>query len=219
MIKTNQKFSSLLTSSALSRAMPSKVINRFVREEKGIAAVEFAIIAPIMITMYFGLAEVASAIGVDRSLSHGTNVAGDLATQQPELRDGEIEEVLAAAIRVMGINDASKVAIDMESFILEAGQTAPVSKGRITFNSAVGNFPTFDASTLDSKLLNENSGVVVTRVSYSYSPLKLRYFDTDITLKETFMLKPRRSDSVEFSKDGNSTVTCTGTSYQSISCS
>jgi Flp pilus assembly protein TadG len=197
---------------------PRRLSRRYRDDERGIAAIEFAIIAPIMIGMYFGLAEIASAISVDRRISHGTNVAGDLATQQPDLKDGDIEEVIAAAVRVMGVSDVGQISIDMESFILPAKGQPPESRGRIQLNSSVGNFSKFDASTLDEKLLNSKSGVVVTRVRYKYTPLQLRFFDSTITLEETFLLKPRRSDAVNFQDGAGSKIDCTATSYANVTC-
>jgi hypothetical protein len=198
---------------------PLRLSRAYRNDERGIAAIEFAIIAPIMIGMYFGLAEIASAISVDRRISHGTNVAGDLATQQPELKDGDIEEVVSAALRVMEVPNVDKVSIDMESFILPAAGQPPESRGRIRVNNSVGNFSSFDASGLDTKLLNEKSGVVVTRVKYQYTPLELRFFNSTITLEETFLLKPRRSDAVEFQAGNGSLVDCNAPHYSTVSCS
>jgi len=203
----------------MSSASPRRLSRVYKADEDGIAAIEFAIIAPVMIAMYFGLAEIASAISVDRRISHGTNVAGDLATQQPEIKDGDIEEVLAAALRVMNIRDVNNVAIDMESFILPSEGAAPESRGRIRINNNVGNFTKFDASKLDEKLLNEKSGVVVTRVKYKYTPLQLRFFDSTITLEETFLLKPRRSDAVNFQDGNGSLIDCTASRFSNVSCS
>jgi len=217
---------SLLTSSALStsirshlkRLNPKPLSRKFRRDEDGIAAIEFAIIAPIMIAMYFGLAEIASAISVDRRISHGTNVAGDMATQQPEIRDADIEEVVAASLRVMNIPDIGNVSMDIESFILPDDSSPPESRGRIRVNNAGGSFTSFDASTLDTKILNANSGVVVTRTNYKYTPLKLKYFDSEIKLKETFLLKPRRSDAVQIQDGMGSLIDCTATSFSDVSC-
>jgi len=214
--------STSLTSSVRTgfrRITPDAVARRFREDERGVAAIEFAIIAPIMIAMYFGLAEIASAIGVDRRVSHSTNVAGDLATQTSEIRDGDIEEVVSAALRVLDVSDISKVTMDIESFILPDAGEAPESRGRIRVNNAAGGLAVFDPSNLDTKILNENSGVVVTRMSYSYSPLKLRFMPTDITLRETFMLKPRRSDAVQIQDGNGSLIDCTATSYANVTCS
>jgi len=211
----------LMSSVQLARhtLSPRRLSRRYRDDEKGIAAIEFAIIAPIMIGMYFGLAEIASAISVDRRISHGTNVAGDLATQQPEVKDADIEEVISAAVRVMGVPDVSNISIDMESFILPAEGQPPESRGRIRLNNGVGNWTNYDASGLDTKLLNSRSGVVVTRVRYNYTPLELRFFDSTVRLEETFLLKPRRSDAVSFQDGNGSLVDCSGTSFANISCS
>jgi len=72
----------------------SSVTSRFARNEDGIAAIEFAFIAPIMLFMYFGMAEVATAISVDRQVSHSANVAGDLATQSETVSAAEMTEIL-----------------------------------------------------------------------------------------------------------------------------
>jgi len=215
-LNTNLKTS---TSRGLKFLSPRKLCKTYSKDEGGIAAIEFAIIAPIMIGMYFGLAEIASAISVDRRISHGTNVAGDLATQQPDLMDGDIEEIVSAALRVMEVPNVDQVSIDMESFILPAAGQPPESHGRIRVNNSVGNFSNFDPSTLDTKLLNEKSGVVVTRVRYQYTPLELRFFNSTVTLEETFLLKPRRSDVVEFQAGTGSLVDCTAAHYSTVSCS
>lgn len=198
---------------------PRRLFRKFRGDESGIAAIEFAIIAPIMIIMYFGLAEMASAISVDRRISNGTNVAGDMATQQPILAGTDIEEVVAASLRVMQVPNIKDVSMDMESFILPGSGQPPESRGRIRVNNSVGNFSSFDASGLDTQLLNETSGIVVARVRYKYTPIELRYFNSTITLEETFYLKPRRSTVVEFEAGAGSLVDCTATQYSNVGCS
>ena len=190
---------------------------RLRREDDGSAAIEFAFIAPVMILMYFGLAEIASAISVDRKISHGTNVAGDLITQDAEMDLAEIEEALSAAIRVMTVNDGGKVTVEMRSYTMDSDDKIR-SEGIVQLNKGANTLPAFDPSTLDDKLLSDKSGIVVTRVAYTYTPLKLKFFDSDIMLKETFMLKPRRSDSVTLGDNRRQTITCTGTGYGDVSC-
>lgn len=210
--------SSTTLRSSLKHLNPKRISRKFRENEDGIAAIEFAIIAPVMIGMYFGLAEIASAISVDRRISHGTNVAGDMATQQPEILLADIEEVVSAALRVMDIRDINNVSMDIESFILPAADQPPESRGRIRVNRDVGNFSNFDAASLDTQILNANSGVVATRVSYKYTPIEMRFFDSQITLDETFLLKPRRSDAVQIQNGKDSLIDCTATSFADVTC-
>lgn len=194
-----------------------QTVRRFKTDNKGVAAIEFAFIAPVMITMYFGLAEIAEAISVNRSISHSTNVAGDLATQQAELSSPDVEEVLAAALRVMNASNISNVSIDIRSFSQDSSGINV--EGVVQLNDGASTLPAFDVATVDDAILSEDSGVVVTRVAYTYSPLKLRFFDTDITLQETFLLKPRRSDSVIIGGTVPQNISCTATNFDDVTCS
>lgn len=203
------------------RFNPLKAIRKkthgFKYDTSGVAAIEFALIAPLMITIYLGLAEIASAINVDRRVSHTANVVGDLATQTTEVANNDVTEIFAAALRVLDLNDVQDVTIELTSYELDA-QGATVPLGRAVLNAGQ-NLPAFNPDTVDARILNETSGVVVARIAYSYTPLMLRFTDADINLTETFLLKPRRSSSVPIGNDPDLDVTCSATNVDNITCS
>ena len=180
--------------------------SRFLRDEKGIAAIEFAFIAPIMLFMYFGMAEVATAISVDRKVSHSANVAGDLATQSETISAAEMTEIMTATMLVMGIPENKKNGITIEiASYARAADNSIIRNGVATLKGSNGkDFPNFDAASLDTRILSSSSGVVVARVNYIYEPLKLRYMPSDFDMNETFMLKPRKSANVDISDDSGS---------------
>jgi len=194
-----------IPSSIKSRLM-SSLPSTFLRNKDGIAAIEFAFIAPVMLFMYFGMAEIATAISVDRQISHSANVAGDLATQFETLSAADMSEVMTATMLVMGIPDTdaarNNVKIEISSFA-RAADDSVIPRGKATLN---GPFPeTFNAAALDERILSDTSGIVVARVIYKYEPLKLRYLPNDIDLKEVFMLKPRQSANVDIMDPSGST--------------
>ncbi|HHL42625.1 MAG TPA: pilus assembly protein [Hellea balneolensis] len=183
---------------------------RIFANKDGVAAIEFAIIAPIMIALYMGLAEVSLLVTADRRVSHASSVVGDLATQIESLDEDDIEDIYNAAFAVLGIRqaDASRVSIDLISFEKENdGTINEVGYAKI----GTGWGTKYDPSGVSATLLNPLSGLVVARVKYVYhSPS--RQFVGSPTLKETFMLKPRKSASVPFENGGSHTVNCTLTS-------
>jgi len=204
----------------LARFNPLKSVAKktraFKKDKSGIAAMEFAIIAPIMISIYFGLAEVASAINVDRRISHAANVVGDLATQGTEATNEDIEEFFAAAIRVLDVSNVSDITLELTSYDLDDDGN-PRLLGMATLNSGQ-TLPAFDAATVDTRILNSTSGVVVARIAYSYEPLMLQFTDTNINLTEIFLLKPRRSASVPLGDNPDLPVNCTATTLTNINC-
>jgi len=184
------------THAPLKTRLMSSLPAVFFKNKDGIAAIEFAFIAPIMIFMYFGMAEVATAISVDRQVSHSANVAGDLTTQSETVSAAEMSEIMTATMMVMGIPSSkeSSVKIEIASYARDSDDNV-IDMGKATLN---GPFPTsFNADNLDTRILSDTSGVVVARVIYSYEPLKLRYTSTNFNLTETFMLKPRKSANVD----------------------
>jgi len=191
-----------------SRFMSSLPSN-FLKNKDGIAAIEFAFVAPLMIFMYFGMSEIATAISVDRQISHSANVAGDLTTQSETVSSVEMSEIMTATMLVMGIPESKRnsVKIEIASFSRDTNDDI-VEMGKATLNAP---FPTaFNADALDNRILSSNSGIVVARVIYNYEPLKLRYTSANIDLTETFMLKPRKSANVSIINDDDSTdFTCT----------
>ena len=54
----------------------------FLRDRKGVAAIEFAFIAPLLLTLYFVTMEVAQGIETNRKVSRVGSMVADLVTQQ-----------------------------------------------------------------------------------------------------------------------------------------
>jgi len=199
---------------SLKSYLLSSVPFRLGRDEKGVAAIEFAIIAPIMIMMYYGMAEIAAAISVDRQISHSANVAGDLSTQSESISAAEMSQIMTATMMVMDIGEGVKVngVKKKESITIEIASYARdidgaiVERGVATLKGTEGeDLPEFNAEDLDDRILSDSSGVVVARVNYKYETLNLRYLPTSISLSEVFMLKPRKSANVDIVDSSGST--------------
>ena len=180
------------------------LVKRVIKDKDGVAAIEFAFVAPMMIALYIGLAEVSLLISADRNVSHATSVAGDLATQEASLNEDDVEDIFNAALAVLGTSytNSQRVSIDMISFEVDAaGITQEVGYAKL----GTGFSAKFDPAGTSTTLLNETSGLVVTRIIYEYHSPSRTYVQTP-SLSETFMLKPRKSKSISF---GGTAITCT----------
>lgn len=185
-------------------------ISRILKNRDGVAAIEFAIIAPIMLALYMGLAEVSLLVTADRRVSHASSVIGDLATQIEDLDEDDIEDIMNAAFAVLGVSqaDAARVSMDIRSFKKENNGTV-TEVGYAKLGNGWGS--KYNADNTSATLLNSLSGLVVARVKYIYHSPSREFVGTP-TLKETFMLKPRRSATIPFKNGSSSTINCTLTS-------
>jgi len=205
-----------MTTTRLKHTAPiNKFARKLIKNRDGVAAIEFALIAPIMIALYLGLAEISLLVIADRNVSHATSVTGDLITQVETIDENEIENVLNATLAVMEISyaDASRLSIDILS--LEVDVDGDIQE--VGYASLGSAFTTkFNAAGVGGTLLNQTSGLVVTRIRYLYQSPSKQFVGTP-TLSETFMLKPRKSSTIPFDDgDGDPTIitcTLTGSGY------
>ena len=65
---------------------------RFVRDRRGVSAIEFAIIAPMMILIYVGVAESGNALTVFRRTATVAMTASDLTAQVKKVSTADLKE-------------------------------------------------------------------------------------------------------------------------------
>jgi len=186
-------------------------LRRLHKNEDGVAAIEFALVAPIMIAFYFGMSEIALGIMTDRNVSHATSVTADLATQLPTMNAVDLSDVMTATIAVMGVQ-AEKIG----EVTIELNTINQVGYARLGPQISAGP-ATYDPAQLNAQMLNAQSGVVVARLNYKYKPVTLMFM-SEFTMAETLVMKPRKSISVPFDQNGLTNFTCTAGSDRIANC-
>jgi len=68
-------------------------LQRFARDERGISAVEFAFVAPILIMLYLALTELTLGMMASRRTAHLAATIGDLAAQSESLTMSNISDL------------------------------------------------------------------------------------------------------------------------------
>ena len=85
---TVKTMKALTLSALLLRARRSAMSLR--RDDRGSAAVEFAVIVPLMLVMFFGTVEFSSAVAVNRKISMVTQQLADLASRYTTVNDTDM---------------------------------------------------------------------------------------------------------------------------------
>lgn len=180
-------------------------------DQRGVAAVEFAFIAPIMLVFYFGMVEASMAMEADRNLSHAASLVGDLTAQDEVVTIDMIENYIYGALAVLDVDavEAENVGLELYAFEVTNPASGGVARvitetGYAKFGQVVGGGVKFDSGTISENILTDTSGVVVARMRYDYVPKLFSASATKEselgfgakTFSETFILKPRRSPTV-----------------------
>lgn len=72
------------------------LLARLGSDKRGVAFVEFALIAPVMIAFYFGCAEFCLALMADKRASHTSAIVGDLVAQGTTLSSADVNDFFLA---------------------------------------------------------------------------------------------------------------------------
>jgi len=165
-------------------------------DRRGATAVEFALIAPLLILFYCGMAELTSAMIAQRRIGHLASSIGDVVAQETQLTNArtadlfKIGEVLMAPFPVttlrMCVVSVSSDATGKDTVDWSEASNSPA--GCPAAKAVVTDIP--------ATVLPAGQSVIMSKASYAYdSPIKLVSPDT-ITFKSTYYLRPRLSDKV-----------------------
>ena len=177
---------------------------RFLRDRRAAAAVEFALLLPLMLTLFVGGNEVAQALSVFRKVGHTSSTLGDLVAQSPTgtVSAAEMTDIIAAASSVMTPYAATGAKIVI------AGVKYTTSNGYKVCWSAAQNDTTWTTNaappiTMPTGMLANNEQIVVTRVRYTYtSPFSTIMQDiwgtASITLADVTYFRPRVTSTISY---------------------
>ncbi len=183
-------------------------LRSFKRDAGGVAAIEFAMIVPLMITMFIGTIELSQAITVDRRVSQVASSTADLVARAKTMTVTEMDGVLEVVQQLLA--PYSDTPLRLSVFAVGAAPAANSGDPPVTticwvrnHNNGVGGHSSGDTYTLPTGLIEAGDSVIVTEVEYAYTPLIFsKFLPGTTTLTETFYLKPRLSAYVTYDNQG-----------------
>lgn len=163
---------------------------RFKRDASGVSALEFALIAPVLIAMYLGSAELTMAISADRKVTSATMAVADLVTQDDLITDAELNDIYAAGDAIIFPNDPTSLTFRITSVRMDIDGEIFVdwSEGR-----GVDPHTTDSLPDLPGGLLAPMNSIVMVETTYPYVGPFPDESGPLMTLSDTAYLRPRRS--------------------------
>lgn len=163
----------------------------FVKDRKGLAAVEFALIAPVMIIMFYGSVELSSAIDCNARVSRVTSTVADLVAQETTISTTDASNVFSAANAILFPYAAANAQIVVSSLVTDSSGNVKVDWSEAQ-NAAKRTSP---PANIPAGILPASSSVIYAEVTYGFTPA-ISYFVGNVNLTSNFYSKPRRSAKV-----------------------
>ena len=173
------------------------MLNRFFKQQSGAAAVEFAFIAPIMLMMYFGIAELTQGMMADRRAAHVASTIGDLVAQEAQINQARIDDVFTVGQAIIAPFPTSSLSMRVTSIKTDKFGTATVAWSKVSgagFSAMTGT-----VVGLPAGLLGNSDSVIMAESKYVYTSAIQKTVTSPITLGQKSYLKPRKGTEVVWS--------------------
>jgi hypothetical protein len=191
-----RKETSVMAAFASLRKMT--VARRFAKCRRGLAAVEFAFIAPIMILLFFGVIEGSSAYSTSRKVLLSANTLADLVAQESAITRSSLEDLFVGMEDVI---DSRDIAVTFRVVSVVLDPATDEVKVHWSFDSTgAAPYPAGSVYTgdIDKSVLNDTASLIVAETSYDYaSPISQKVIGA-LTMNETATRWPRLSSKVQY---------------------
>lgn len=175
--------------------------NRLATDRRGMAAVEFALVLPIMLLLLVGMTELYSAMTLDRKLSQTSSAIADLVAQESAVTRGELLAIMDVAEAILDPYPESGIQFVVAGVRMEEENQPEVtwSEGMNVTSWATGAPPPIDIPEELTK--TKGAFLVVTHGTYTYQPVFTNLFKdifgtSQIELEDAYYLRPRLSAEV-----------------------
>ncbi len=180
----------------IGSVMPAP-LRRFARDQRGVSAVEFAILLPLMLTMYLGGVEISQAVSADRKTTLVAHTVGDLVAQTASgtpIQSSEVSDVLNAGVAVAYPLPSANLTVTVTSVCIDSTGTIATVLWSSTLNGTThsGNV----TASIPTALMIASTSLIWGEASYAYRPTVGWTITGTLTLKDKFFLRPRLSSSV-----------------------
>jgi Flp pilus assembly protein TadG len=186
----------------LSARYPS-VLRRFVRDSKGVSAIEFAMVLPFMVALYVGTIELGDGLTIRFKATQAVRSVTSLASEYVSIDTATMSSILNAASTVITPYPASNMTITLSEITTNAS-----GQGKVTWSCSLNGTPrTWNSSyTLPTNLQTANITVLLGEVTYPYTPGLGYVISGTINIYQSLYFYPRL------------TATITGPGAASSSC-
>jgi Flp pilus assembly protein TadG len=194
-------------------ALRSKLYG-FATQSTATAAVEFAMVLPVMLTAYLGSVEVGSGVTADRKLSNlSLTLANLTARANGAQQDSDLNGIFNASAAVLVPYDYTKVSMVVSSIVFDSSNPP---KAFVVWSSKSGPNATaltpscstnLSTTLVPNNIRTANGSVILAQAQYPYKPVIGYVVTGTITLNESNFMVPRNLTAVPRTNSSGQTYT------------
>jgi Flp pilus assembly protein TadG len=180
----------IIKTAVMSTRSAVRRIADFAGDCGGVSAVEFALLLPMMMTLFLGSVEASQGIAANRKVTLTAHTLADLASQYTDITNADMSNILAAGPAVLAPYPTANLQEVVSELSISPQGVATVVWSDTLNGSAL---TVGQVVNVPSSLAVPNSYLVLSQVQYSYNPTYGYVMTGTITLHDQIFMRPRQS--------------------------
>lgn len=176
----------------LSGLMPRR-LSEFASDTRGVSAVEFAMILPLMLTLFLGGVEVSQGVAIDRKVTLTARTVADLVAQVAKIDTAGVNAALGASSAILAPYPVANAKITVSVVTIDANGNAKIAWSATKNGTArsVGS-----SVTVPAALKVPSTSLVWGEAAYTYAPAIGYVVTGSMALTDQIFMRPRLSETV-----------------------
>jgi Flp pilus assembly protein TadG len=171
-------------------------LRRWGADARGVAAIEFALVVPFLLILYFGGYEATEASSAYRKMSDVTVELGEVTAQYTTMSAADVQNVFAASSQIMAPYPTAKLTIVLSEITTNASSNATVTWSQAyQGGSALAVGAPF---TLPAGMAAANTSYIFVQTSYTWTPGFQDNFVSNVPMTDQYYMIPRNSASIPY---------------------
>lgn len=166
-------------------------LSRFAHDRRGVSAIEFAFIAPVMIGLYLGCSEISDGVAADRKVSLIAGALSNLSAQATTITTAQMTNILDASSAIISPYSASLLKMTVSCIKIDGTGVAKIQWSATRNGTARTVGSTYSFPSTATALAVKNSWLLLSEVSYAYTPTVGYTITGTLTLSDQMYMSPR----------------------------
>lgn len=177
-----------------------QVRKRFARDERGVSAIEFVLIFPLLVTMLAGTVDIGQALTVSRKMNQVVSTLGDMTSQQSAWTTTDIDAIIAGTSTIIEPFSKTDLQIDLAVLDVDASLATKVNWAR-GYNKTALSKNAASPVTIPTNIAQSGVQLIAVKATYSLTTpfsklLKPITGVTTYNYQKTYIMRPRNGNTI-----------------------